>query len=70
MDISSIVTISYFVIGFILAFYWFNHDYAESYNEAVESDMEEAGMTSIFLLVLTFFWPIKLIKNLIKKRRI
>lgn len=70
MDINSIISISYLAIGFILAIYWFYQDYTELYNQVVIEGKEEKGMTSIFLVLLMVFWPIKLIKNIIKKHRI
>lgn len=65
--ISGIITVVYFVIGFILAIYWFNKEYAESYNDVVINGNAEKGMSSIFLMILMICWPIKLIKSLNKK---
>jgi len=70
MDICGILVVVYFIVGVILALYWFKTDYAESYKSSVEDGTEEKGMTCIFLLLLIIFWPIKLVRNLIKKRRI
>lgn len=70
MDISGIISVSYFIIGFILSIYWFNKEYAESYNEAVANKNIEKGMSSISMLGFMLFWPIKLVKNIIKKKRI
>ncbi len=70
MDISGIISVSYFVIGFVLAIYWFNKEYAESYKEAVANNNVENGMSSIMMLGFMIFWPIKLTKNIIKKKRI
>jgi uncharacterized membrane protein YphA (DoxX/SURF4 family) len=70
MDICGILVVVYFIVGVILALYWFKTDYAESYKSSVENGTEEKGMTCIFLLLLIIFWPIKLVRNLIKKRRI
>ena len=58
----------YLAIGFILSIYWFNKDYAESYNAAVAEGDAEKGMSSIMMLGLMLFWPIKLIKDFIKKK--
>ena len=68
--INGIFVIVYIVIGFALTLYWFNKDYKASHEEAVATKMEEKGMTSIFLLMLIVLWPIKLIYNLKKKKRI
>lgn len=62
-----IIVISYFVIGFILAIYWFNKEYAESYNDVVINGNAEKGMSSIFLMMLMILWPIKLVRNIIKR---
>ena len=70
MEISTIVGVSYFVIGFVLAFYWFSRDYAEEYDELITNDIPDRGITSLFLLGLWLFWPINLIKNIVKYKRI
>ena len=70
MSISGILSVSYFVIGFVLAIYWFNKEYAKSYDEAVANNNVEKGMSSISMLGFMIFWPIKLIKNIVKKKRI
>ena len=70
MDICGILVVVYFIVGIILTLYWFKTDYAESYKSSVEDGTEEKGMTCIFLLLLIIFWPIKLVRNLNKKRRI
>ena len=70
MEISTIIGISYFVTGFILAFYWFTKDYKNEYDELVENDIPDRGITSLFLLGLWLFWPIFLVKNIVKHKRI
>lgn len=70
MELSGIISVIYFIIGFALSIYWFNKDYAKSYNAAVAEGDVEKGMSSIFLVVLMLFWPIKLVKNIIKRHRI
>lgn len=66
MEISTIIGVSYFVIGFVLAFYWFAKDYKKEYDELVDNDIPDRGVTSLFLLGLWLFWPIYLIKNIVK----
>ena len=68
MDISSILVIVYFVIGFCLSIHWFNKDYKESYDSAVADGNVEKGMSSIMMLGLMLFWPIELIMNCFKKK--
>jgi hypothetical protein len=70
MDIGSIITTVYFVVGGILTFYWFNKEYSENYEKQVKDGLEEKGMVNIFLLLLWVFWPIKLIKNIIRRKKI
>ena len=70
MQLSSILTLGYLFIGLILALYWLDNDYAESHEKAVKDGVEDKGMTNIFLLLLMFFWPIKVIKNITRKKRV
>lgn len=70
MEISTIIGISYFVTGFVLSLYWFTKDYKNEYNELVENDIPDRGMTSLFMLVLWLLWPIYLVKNIVKHKRI
>ena len=52
--------IIYFVIGMILSIWWWEKEY-----KVEDEDELEKGTVCLFLLFLTFFWPVKLIKNLI-----
>lgn len=70
MESSIIGVIIYLVIGLVLAFYWFNKDYEKEYDELVKSDIPDRGVTNLFLLCMWVFWPIYLMKNLIKYKRI
>lgn len=67
MDIGIIV---YFVLGLVLAFYWYERDYSKKYEELEKEEGVEKGMVNIFLLFLWAFWPINMIKNLIKYKKI
>lgn len=67
MDIGIIV---YFVLGLVLAFYWYERDYSKKYEELEKEEGVEKGMVNIFLLFLWVFWPINMIKNLIKYKKI
>ena len=70
MELNTIAGISYFTVGFILALYWFKKDYSKEYDELVKSDIPDRGITNLFLLGLWLFWPIYLVKNIIKYKRI
>lgn len=67
MDIGIIV---YFVLGLVLAFYWYERDYSKKYEELEQGEGVENGMVNIFLLFLWAFWPINMIKNIIKYKKI
>ena len=71
MGIGEFSIATYIIVGIFLSFYWYNKEYADDYKSMVEDGVEvEKGMVSILLLCLAIFWPFKLIKNLIFKRRI
>ena len=70
MDIWSIGFIIYYAIGCILTIYWYKREYSKKYKEAEKNKNVEIGMMELFLLLLIFFWPIKVIKNLIIKKSI
>ena len=52
--------IIYFVIGMVLSIWWWEKEY-----KVEDEDELEKGTVCLFLLFLTFFWPVKLVKNLI-----
>ena len=54
--------IIYFVIGMVLSIWWWEKEY-----KIEDEDELEKGTVCLFLLFLTFFWPIKLIKNLMMR---
>lgn len=70
MGFEEYLVIGYFVVGFVLAYYWFGKDYSESYEKAVETERIEKGMASLLLMALMLMWPIKMAINLVKKGRI
>lgn len=70
MELSNILAVAYLFIGFVLSQYWADNDYEEELEKAVKEHRQEKGMTSIFLLLLMFFWPIKIVRNIIKKGRV
>ena len=65
-----IVVITYFVIGLVLVFYWYERDYHKEYVELNEKEEVEKGMVNMFLLFLWVFWPINMIKNIVKHKKI
>jgi hypothetical protein len=66
----NIGVITYFIIGLILTFYWYERDYHKEYVELEKTDGVEKGTGNIFLLILWFFWPINMIKNIIKYKKV
>ena len=54
----------YIIIGIILAFYFWNKEYVNDYREAKRTGEIEHGMVCIYLVVVTIFWPLKIIWNL------
>jgi hypothetical protein len=68
MFMGDALIIVYFVIGILLMFYWWDKHYEKIYNEAKESEEGvDESMSVIFLTILTVFWPIVLIRKLIKR---
>jgi len=67
MDINGVISISYLIIGFVLSLYWFDKEYEESYNAAVIGGEVDKGMSSIMMICLMMFWPIKVVKDFLKK---
>lgn len=65
-----IVVITYFVIGLVLVFYWYERDYHKEYVELNEKEEVEKGMVNMFLLFLWILWPINMIKNIVKHKKI
>ena len=58
------------VAGVILAYYWFKKEFEEEYNELSKTGEVENVMASILLLIMTVLWPLKLIYNLVRYRRV
>lgn len=67
MECSVWIIIIYTVIGLLCAFHWFEADYGEDYKKACQDGEEEKGMTSMLLLLMTFFWPFVAVYKGIKK---
>ena len=70
MFIEMLTVTIYFVIGIALVSYWYNHEYAKDYEKMIEEDPHEKGVGDTFLLFICAFWPIKLVKNLIKTKKL
>ena len=54
----------------LLAIYWFKRDYSKEYNELAKNNDVEKGMAELLMLVMCLFWPIVMVKNLIKYKRV
>ena len=66
-----ILFLIYIVIGILLAIYWWEKEQKKLYEQAKKSkDGVEKGGAEIYLLGVGILWPIKLIKNLIKKGKV
>ena len=63
-------TMIYLVVGILLAIYWFKRDYSKEYNELAENKEVEKGMAELLMLIMCLFWPIVMVKNLIKYKRV
>ena len=64
MNIITVCLIAYFIIGFILAFIWWNDEYRPEYEyEEHDGEEPEKSMAIILLALLFVFWPVKLVKN-------
>lgn len=70
MNVEALYGIAYIVAGVILAYYWFKKEFEEEYNELSKTGEVENGMASILLLIMTVLWPLKLIYNLVRYRRV
>lgn len=53
-----------------LADMWFKKEFQEEYKLLSENGEVETGMVSLLLLFMTIFWPMKLVYNLIRYRRV
>ena len=54
----------------LLAIYWFKRDYYREYKELAKNKDVEKGMAELLMLIMCLFWPIVMVKNLIKYKRI
>jgi hypothetical protein len=68
MYIGHIIFVSYFIVGSFLVFYWYKRYYHKKYNELMNKGEVEKGAGELFFLFLLVFWPIVIIKNIIKHR--
>lgn len=50
----------YFLIGCLLTYYWWTKSYSKKCEIAKANNDVEESMVHIFLILLIFFWPIKL----------
>ena len=63
MSVGQVILIAYFVIGLVLALVWWNDEYKPEYEYEKDTDEVEESMAVLFIVLLIFFWPVKLIKN-------
>ena len=70
MRLDIVCFIAYMVVGIYLANIWFEKDFGEEYKTLSEKGEVEMGMVSFLLLFMTIFWPLKLVYNLVKYRRV
>ena len=63
MSVGQVILIAYFVIGLVLALVWWNDEYKPEYEYEKDTDEVEESMAVLLIVLLMFFWPVKLIKN-------
>lgn len=69
MVIIEIFAVMYYAIGLILSIVWWTKENKLQYDEEKNSKQGvEDSMAVLLLLFFTLFWPIKLIKNITKKK--
>ena len=66
MSVGQVILIAYFVIGLVLALVWWNDEYKPEYEYEKDTDEVEESMAVLLIVLLMFFWPVKLIKNWIE----
>ena len=57
-------------VGMCLANMWFEKEFGEEYKALSENGEVDVGMVSLLLLFMTIFWPLKLVYNLVRYRRV
>lgn len=63
MSLECVLVFGYLIVGFIMAFIWWNNEYKAEYEYEKENGNAEDSMAVILLLLFTCFWPVKLVKN-------
>jgi H+/gluconate symporter-like permease len=63
-------TMIYLVVGVLLAIYWFKRDYSKEYKELAKNKEVEKGMAELLMVIMCLFWPIVMVKNLIKYKKV
>ena len=65
-----IATLIYLTIGILLSIIWFKKEYEPEYKELEKSgEGVEKGMAELIMMFMAITWPIKLVYNLIKKKK-
>ena len=57
----------YILIGFFVMNYDWKKNHEKEYEELKRKKEADKGMAMIYMLCITIFWPIVLVKNLINK---
>lgn len=66
-----IATLIYLTIGILLSIVWFKKEYEPEYKELEKSGEDvEKGMAELIMMFMAITWPIKLVYNLIKKKKV
>ena len=58
-----IFSLLYVLIGAFMSIYWFD----TQYNSELKNEDNNSSMICVVLLLYAFLWPIKIIKDVIKK---
>jgi hypothetical protein len=64
-----IATLIYLTIGILLSLVWFKKEYEPEYKELQKKGEHEKGMAELIMMFMAITWPIKLVYNLIKKKK-
>jgi uncharacterized protein YneF (UPF0154 family) len=70
MRLDIVCLIIYMVVGMYLANMWFEKEFGEEYKTLSENGKVETGTVSLLLLFMTILWPLKLVYNLVRYRRV
>lgn len=63
MSLECVLVFGYLIVGFIMAFIWWNDEYKAKYECAKECGEAEDAMVILLFMLFIFFWPLKLVRN-------